>query len=124
MAAPKLGAAEGAGEGAVVPPKAKPVELAPNVGLAGVPKVVAVVAAFAPKVKGAGAGLEAGVDDAPPPPKVNGFGGAAEEPKVDCAAGASNAGFPKAKVDWVVAGAAVEAVLVIAKPPNEAVVVF
>lgn len=28
------------------------------------------------------------------------------------------------KVDWVVAAAAVEAVLAMAKPPNEAVVVF
>lgn len=112
----------------MVPPNAKPVELAPNAGLAGVPKVLAVVAAAAPKVNGAGAGagagLEAGVDDAPPPPKVKGFGGAADEPKVDAAAGASNAGFPKVKVDWVVAAAAVEEVLAMAKPPNEAVVVF
>lgn len=84
----------------VVPPKAKPVELVPNAGLAGVPKVVAVVATAAPKLKGAGVGLEAGVDDAPLP-KVKGFGGAAEEPKVDCncAAGASKDDFPNAKVD-------------------------
>lgn len=112
----------------MVPPKAKPVELAPNAGLAGVPKVLAVVAAVAPKVNGAGAGagagLEAGVDDAPLPPKVKGFGGAAEEPKVDGAAGASNADFPKVKVDWVVGAAVVEDVLAMAKPPNEAVVVF
>lgn len=107
-----------------MPPKAKPVALPPNAGLAGVPKVVAVVAAVAPKVKGAGAGLVAGVDDAPPAPKEKGFGGAAEEPKVDCAAGASNADFPNANVDWVVGAAVVEAVLAIAKPPNEAVVVF
>lgn len=108
----------------MVAPNAKPVELAPNAGLAGVPKVLAVVAAAAPNVNGAGAGLEAGVVEAPPPPKVKGFGGAAEEPKVDGAAGASNADFPKAKVDWVVAAAVVEEVLAMAKPPNEAVVVF
>lgn len=85
MAAPKFGAAEGA----VVPPKAKPVEPPPNAGFAGVPKVDAVVAAADPKGKGGGAALGAGVDEAPPPPKVNGFGaGAAEEPKVDGAAGA------------------------------------
>lgn len=83
----------------MVPPKPKPVEPAPNAGLAGVPKVVAVVAAAAPKAKGGGAGWEAGVDEAPPLPKVNGFGGAAEEPKVDCAPAASNDGFPKGKVD-------------------------
>lgn len=92
--------------------------------MAGVPKVADVVAVAAdPKVKGAGAeaGLEAGVDEAPPAPNVN---GAAEEPNVDCAAGASNVDFPKLKVDWVVAAAAVEAVLAMAKPPNDAVVVF
>ncbi len=70
------------------PPKAKPVELAPNAGLAGVPKLVAVVTAAAPNGKGGGAGLEAGAADAALPPKVKGFGAAAEEPKVDCAAGA------------------------------------
>lgn len=108
----------------MVPPKAKPVELAPNAGLAGVPKVVAVVAAAAaPKVKGAGVGLEAGVDDVPLP-KVKGFGGAAEDPKVDCAAGASNDGFPNTKLDWVAVAGVVEAVLAMPKPPNEAVVVF
>lgn len=106
--APKLGAAEGV----ELAPKAK---LPPNAGLAGFPKV-----------KGAGAGLEAGAADAPPAPKVNGFG-AAEELKVGCAAGASNVDFPNVNVDWVVevaAAEAVEAVLVIAKAPNEAVVVF
>lgn len=108
----------------MVPPKPKPVEPAPNVGLAGVPKLEAVVEAVAPKLKGAGAGLEAGVDVTPPPPKVNGFGGAAVELKVDCVAGASNDGFPKLNVDWVVGGAVVEAVLAIAKTPNEAVVVL
>lgn len=65
-----------------MPPKAKPVVLGPNVGLAGVPKVAAVVAGVVPKVKGAVVGLEAGVDDAPLLPKGNGFGAAAEEPKV------------------------------------------
>lgn len=85
MAAPKFGAAAGA----AVPPKAKPVEPPPNAGLAGVPKLDDVVVAPEPKGKGGGAGLEAGVDEAPLPPKVNGFGGgAAEEPKVGCAAGA------------------------------------
>lgn len=108
-----------------MPPKAKPVELAPKAGLAGVPKVVAVVAAAEPKVKGAGAVLEAGVDVEPLTPKAGGFGGAAEEPKVGCTAGASNADFPKVKVDCVVeVAAAVEAVGAMAKPPNEAVVVF
>lgn len=67
----------GAAEAAVVLPKAKPVEAAPNVGLAGVPKVVAVVAPADPKVNGAGlavgAGLDAGVDDVPLFPKGNGF---------------------------------------------------
>lgn len=74
----------------MVPPKAKPVELAPNAGFDWVPKLDAVVAAPAPKGKGVGVGFEAGVDDAPPPPKVNCLGGAAaaEGPKVDCAAGA------------------------------------
>lgn len=72
-----------------MPPKAKPVELAPKAGLVGVPKLEAVVTAAAPKGKGGGVGFEAGVDDAPLPPKVNGFGGsAAEEPNVDCTAGA------------------------------------
>lgn len=107
-----------------MPPKAKPAVLAPNAGLAGVPKVAAVVVGVAPKLKGAGAGLEAGVDDVPLPPKVNGFGAAAVEPKVVCAAGASKDDFPKLQVDCVVAGAAVETVLPMAKPPNEAVVVF
>lgn len=81
-----------------MPTKAKAVELAPKGGFAGVPKVVAVVAAAAPKGKGAGVGFEGGVDDAPPP-KVNGFGVAVEEPKVGCAADASNKGFPNMKVD-------------------------
>lgn len=72
----------------MVPPKAKPAEVAPNAGLAGVAKLVAVVTATVPKGKGGGAGLEAGVDDTPLFPKVNGFGVAAEEPKVDCTAGA------------------------------------
>lgn len=120
MSAPKLGAAEGAAEGAELAPKVK---LAPNAGFAGVPKVVAVVVA-APKAKGAGAGLEADADDAPPAPKGKGFG-AAEELKVGCAAGASKADFPKAKVDCVVeVAAAGDTVLVIPKAPNEAVVVF
>lgn len=71
----------------MVPPKPKPVELAPNAGLAVVPKPVAVVTAAAPQGTGGGVGLEAGVDDAPLPPKGNGFGGgAAEEPKLDCGA--------------------------------------
>lgn len=85
---------------------------------------VVVAAAAAPKAKGAGAGLEAGVDDATLPPKVNGFVCAAEAPKVDCGAGASNGDFPKAKVDWVGAVAVVGAELDIAKPPNEVVVEF
>lgn len=109
------------------PPKAKPAVPPPNAGLAGVPNVVAVVAAGAPKVKGAGAGLAAGVDDGTLLPKLNGFGAAAAaaEPKfVGAAGGASKDDFPKVKVDWVVAGAAVETVLAMAKPPNEAVVVF
>lgn len=126
--APKLGATEGAAEGTGLAPKAKPVELAPNDGLTGVPKVADVVAfAVDPKVKGAeeGAGLEADVDDALPTPNVNGFGGVAEEPKVDCVAGTSNADFAKAKVGWVVVAAdAVEAVLGMANPPNDAVIVF
>lgn len=115
----------------VVPPKAKPAELPPNAGFAGVPKVVAAVVAAvaAPNGKGAvGAGVEeTGVDDATvPTPKVKAFDGATEEPNADCDAGASNADFPKVKLDWVVGGAAavVEAVLVMPKPPNEAVVVF
>lgn len=78
--------------------------------------------AAAPKAKGAE--LEAEAEDAPPAPKGKGLG-AAEELKVGCAAGASNAGFPKAKVEGVVEGAAaVDAVVVIAKAPNEAVVVL
>lgn len=106
-------------------PKGKPVELAPNAGLAGVAKLDAVVAAAAPKGKGGGAGLAAGVDDAPTLPKVKCFGGAAEELKVGCTAGASNDDFPKVKVDWVGAAAVVVgAVLAMAKPPNEAGVVF
>lgn len=77
----------------VVPAKAKPVELVPKAGLAAVPNVFAVVAAAAPKGKGGGVGLETGAEDAALAPKVNGFGAAAtaapaEEPKVDCAAGA------------------------------------
>lgn len=69
-----------------MPPNAKPVELAPNAGLAVLPKLEVVVTAAVPKAKGAGAGagLEAGVADAPPTPKVKGFGaGAADEPNVD-----------------------------------------
>lgn len=143
VAAPKLGGATGAADGAVVPPKAKPVEVAPNAGLAGVPKVVAVVAPVDPKGKGVGpavegAGFDAGVDDALPFPKVKGFGAAGAEPKVDCGAGASNAVFPKVNVDCVVAAAtvvvveeAVPAMAVpamaepaMAKPPNDAVVVL
>lgn len=66
-----------------MPPNAKPVELAPNAGLAVLPKLEVVVTAAVPKAKGAGAGLEAGVADAPPTPKVKGFGaGAADEPNV------------------------------------------
>lgn len=86
-------------------PKAKPVELAPNAGLVGVPKLGAVVAAGAgaedPKVNGAGAGaaVAAGVADAPPTPKVKGLEGADDEPKAGCAAGASKAGLEKVKVD-------------------------
>lgn len=65
-------------------PNAKPVELAPNAGLVGVTKLV-VVAAAAPKVNGDGAELEVAVDDVPPPPNVNGFGGCdAEGPNVVC----------------------------------------
>lgn len=60
-------------------------ELAPNTGLVGVTKLVVVVAADAPKVNGGGAELEAGVDDVPPPPNANGFGGCgAVEPNVVC----------------------------------------
>lgn len=131
MAAPKLGGAVVAAEGAVPPPKAKPVEAEPNVGLAGVPKVVAVVAPVEPKVNGAGAaagaGLGAGVDDAVLFPKANVFcdaAAAAAEPNADAVAGVSNAGFPKANVDCVVVAAAVEAEPAMAKPPNEAVVVL
>lgn len=98
----------------MVLPNAKSDELAP--------KLDAVVVAAPPNVKGAEA--EAGVDDAPPPPKANGFGAAAEELKADWAAGASNDDFPNANVDWVVAEAAVEAVLAKAKPPKVVVVVF
>lgn len=66
-----------------MPPKAKPVELAPKAGLVRVPKLVAVVAAPAPNANGGGVGLDAGVDVAPLPPKLNGFGvGAADVPKV------------------------------------------
>lgn len=62
-------------------------ELPPNAGLAGVPKVEAVVAAAAPKVNGGGVGLEAGADDAPLPPNVNALGGCvAEDPKEGCGA--------------------------------------
>ena len=39
----------------MVAPKAKPVELAPNAGLAGAPKLVAVGAAAEPNGKGGGA---------------------------------------------------------------------
>lgn len=113
---------EGPAEGAAPAPKAKPVELAPNAGLVGVPKLGAVVVvvgagAEAPKGNGAGAGaaVAAGVADAPTAPKVKGFGVADEEPNADWAAGASKAGLVKEKVDWVVeAGAAVETALAIA----------
>lgn len=50
MAEPKAGAA---GAAAVLP-NAKPVELAPNASLVGVPNVEAAVVAAAPKAKGAG----------------------------------------------------------------------
>lgn len=104
-----------------MPLKVKLPEPFPNAGLAGVPKVDVVVAA-PPKVKGAE--FEIGVDVAPAPPKVNGFGAAAVlEPKADGAVDASNNGFPKLKVDWVEA-AAVETVLLKPKPPNEAEVVL
>lgn len=107
----------------MVPPKAKPVELAPNAGLTGVPKLDAVVAAAAPNVKGAEAGAD--VDDVPMPANGNGFDDAAGELKADWAAGASNDGFPKVNEDWVVVVAAVvEVVLAKAKPPKEDVVVF
>lgn len=56
----------------MVPPKAKPVLLPPKAGFTGVPKVVAVVAAAAPKANGGGVGLEAVVDDLPLLPKVKG----------------------------------------------------
>lgn len=46
------------------------------------------------------------------------------EPKVAWAAGAWNNDFPKVKVDWLLGAAVVEAVLVMANPPNEAVVAF
>lgn len=102
-------------------------ELPPNAGGAWVPKLGAVVTALEPKGKGGGAALAAGAAGAPPPPKVKGFGAAAEEPKVVCAAGAAGAwndDFPKVKVDWVAAAAVVvEAVLAMAKPPNEGAVV-
>lgn len=88
-------------------PNAKPVEAAPNAGLVGVTKlVVGVVTAAAPKVNGGGAELEAVVDDVPPPPNVNGFGGCgAEEPNVacvvepntGCVVGAGKDDFPKLK---------------------------
>lgn len=55
VAEPKVGAA-GAAEGVVVLPNAKPVELAPNPGFVGVPKVEAAVVEAPPKAKGAGAG--------------------------------------------------------------------
>lgn len=108
-------------------PKAKPVELAPNAGLAGwVPNVAVVVAAgAAPKANGPRVLLETGVAFELLLPKLNGLAAAAAEPKVGCVVGASKAGFPNAKVDCVdvEVGAAVEVELVIAKPPNEAVVV-
>lgn len=109
-----------------MPPKENPVELPPNAGGAGVPKLGAVVAAVEPNGKGGGAVFPAGAAGAPLPPKVKGFGAGAEEPKVGCAAGAAGAwnDFPKVKVDWVEAVAVVvEAVLAMAKPPNEAAVV-
>lgn len=82
----------------MVPPNAKAVEVDPNAGLAGVSKVAAVVAVAGPKLKGAGLELDVAVDGAPLP-KLKAFVGAAEEPNVDCAAGASNDGFPNTKVD-------------------------
>ena len=124
VTAPKLGAAGGAAGGAADPPKPKPVELAPNAGLAGVPNVVPVVAAADPKLKEAWAGLGAGVDDAVLLPKLNGFGCAPDEPKFDCGAGGPKEDFPKGNVDWVGAVAVVGAALAMAKPPNEAVVEF
>lgn len=81
----------------MVVPKAKPVELPPNAGLTGVPKLDAVVAAAVPNVKGAeagaGAGANAGAGEAPP--KVKGFIVVAGVMKADGAAGASNDDFPK-----------------------------
>lgn len=100
----------------------------PNAGGAGVPKLGAVVTAVEPKGKGGGAVLAVGAAGAPLPPKVKGLGAAAEAPRAGCAAGAAGAwydDFPKVKVGWVKAAgaAAVEAVLAMAKPPNEAAVV-
>lgn len=68
-------------------PNAKAAELAPNAGLVGVTKLVAVVTAAAPKLNGGGAELDAVVDDALPPPNENGLGGCdAKEPNVVCVA--------------------------------------
>lgn len=107
-------------------PKPKPVELAPNAGLAGwVPNVAAVVVGAAPKEKGPKALLETGVGFEALLPKVNGFAAAAAEPKLGCVVGNSNAGFPNVKEDWVEVevGAVVDVELVMLKPPNEAAVV-
>lgn len=97
-------------------PKPKPVELPPNAGLPGVPKLVAVVVAAAPNAKGDEVG--AGALD----PKVKGFGGAAVELKADGAVDGSKADFPKGNVDCVVDGVAVvvaaAVVLARAKPPK------
>lgn len=104
-------------------PNAKPVELAPNANLAGVPNVVAVVVAAPPKVKGAGAGVGEGAAAAAATlaPKPKGFAAAAPG-KVD-AAGDSNVDLPKEKVDWLAGAAAVVVVaLVMPKPPKDAVV--
>ena len=141
---PKVGTAVTAAAvatGAAVPPKGKPVEPPPKAGLAGVPKVEAVVlVALVPKEKGAGAaaGATVGTAAAGALPKPNGLGAAVVRPgNATGAAEALNADLAKVKVDWV-AGAlrAVEvpppAVVVVvaaagagglakAKPPKEAV---
>ena len=142
MVMPKVGAAVAAAAavaaGAAVPPKGKPVELAPKAGLAGVPKVQAVVlAAPAPKEKGAGvaAGAALGAATAAAVPKPNGLGAAVVRPGNAAGAGAAlNADLAKVKVDWVVGAlraAVVPAAVVVptaaadglakAKPPKEAV---
>lgn len=104
-------------------PNAKPVELAPNASLAGVPKVVAVVVAAPPNVNGAGAGVGEGAATAAATLAPNPKGFAAVAPgKVD-AAGDSNVDLPKEKADWLAGAAAVVVVaLVMPKPPKDAVV--